>query len=102
MPPWPRSSSRRERPPRTLPISVTVCRSPLARRPTLRPGASYRTVAVRPDGSEVQRPEVLAEVVAELGPRERELHRGPQPAHRGPRVVALALEGVAVDGLLVH
>src|SRR4051812_47289554 len=103
MPPWPRSSRRRYRPPRTLPISVTLCSSPLvASRLTGRPEASYRTVPAPPGGSEVQRAEVFPEVVRELGPRERQLDGRTKPAHRGARVVPLALEGVAVDRLLVH
>src|SRR5204862_6555558 len=68
--------------------------------------ARHRTARATPEPrgptSERQVLEVRPERLREVRPGERDLDRGLQPAHRGPRVVTRPLELVGADLLLLH
>src|SRR6267142_2996140 len=81
MTPCPSSSTRRYRPPRTVPISVK-------RPPSL--------------GTRVDAAQVRPELRRQVWPGQCDVDRGHEPAHRGAGVVAGALELIRVDRLLVH
>src|ERR1019366_4126527 len=52
--------------------------------------------------TQVERLQVLPELVPDVLSLQRQLYRRSEPAHRGPGIVSHAVEGVGVDVLFFH